>query len=360
LIFPISRKTFSRGFSTSLLLLLLFFAPPALGQEHPKIAETAFSPESDPSGRWAEVIRETVRLRLATAGLPEEALEPVPPPEEGDVGEFLEEAEAREAAFALISDYQIDSNTIVMDLSLYDVEERELLASETRRGRLGLELDEVILAAVDSVLSYAALELGLSPEDFYQSPESVAAGATTRIEEEAPPSTGGEAADADEEDSTRYYLLSGISPFFASGATGTYFSTGLRPVISFLVGFPIAVGEIAVGLLLEGNRMAAEGSLGSGVTSLLSVAPEIRYQSLITNTISVFARLAGGASLLYFESDDGGNLQEVIPYGSTGIGAGFLITERFGIVAETGFAIYFEGDNPILGFAPAVEALWRF
>ena len=112
--------------------------------------------------------------------------------------------------------------------------------------------------------------------------------------------------------------------------------------------------------LETGNRMVAEGTLGSGTTNLLSLAPELRYQNSITDTISIFARIAGGASLLYFLSDDGENLQEVIPYGSSGIGAGFLFSERFGIVAETGFAIYFEGDDPIMGFAPAVEALWRF
>ncbi len=354
---------------------------PAWTQEVGTIVETALPADGDPTGRWAEVIRETVRLRLATSGLPEEVLHPLPPPEDGSVGSFLDAAAGVDnATLAIVSDYDIEGNRIEMDLSLYDVETQELIASDSRDGRLDLDLDEVILEAVDSVLAMAAVLLGLSPEVFGQQPERVAeslgpgdnadtAGISrdTDVDRDTSPDpdAGGDEASQSSgaerrtEKPRRMQLLCGASPFIASGASGEYFSLGIRPVLNLVFAIPLPTGEVGAGLLIEGNRMAAEGTLGSGITYLGSVAPEVRYQSASSNTLSIFARLAIGASFLYFSSENGEKLQEVIPYGSTGVGAGFLFTERFGIVAETSFAIYFEGEEPIMGFAPTLQLMWR-
>lgn len=348
-----------------LTILVLSVATPEVGSlENGGIAETALIPDGDPAGMWAEVIRETVRLRLAAVGLPEEALVSVPPPPGDDIRPLLEELEIEGVSLALISEYEIDSNEIVMELALYDVDTGDRLASDRRRGRLDLELDEVILAAVDSVLSFAALRLGLSPEDFERSPETVAL--QRRQLPPDPPDTpdepplGGETTDEVRNTVPSIYLLTGVSPFFPVGASGSYFGLGIRPVINLLFAIPLTTGELGVGFMVEGNRMASEGTLSRGATNLVSAAPEIRYQSADSGTLSVFVRLAAGASFLYFVSDSGEKLQGVIPYTSTGIGAGFLFSKRFGIVADTGFAIYFEGGDPIMGFAPALQAQWRF
>lgn len=322
------------------------------------IAETALASDSDPTGGWADVIRETVRLRLAAVGLPEEALLSVPPPPEGDISRLLEDLEKRGVSLALISEYEIGSNEIVMNLTLYDVDTGEPLASDRRRGRLDLELDEVILAAVDSVLSFAALTLGLSAEDFQRSPESAAALQQPQSTPE-PEEITDETLDTPETRALSIHLLTGASPFFPTGASGSFFGLGIRPVVDLVFAVPLRTGELGFGLLVEGNRVPSEGTLSRGATSLVSLAPELRFQSASSNTLSVFVRLSAGASFLYFVSDDGEKLQGVIPYGSTGVGAGFLFSKRFGIVAETGFAIYFEGEDPIMGFAPALQAQWR-
>ena len=325
----------------------------------------------------------SVRLRGSPAGVSPAGLSPA------SATSLLEGASRAGADFALECRYSGSGSRLAISLDWYDVPPGLLLAAVDRKGRVDLELDSIILDALDELLARVRERIderiaasGFRPASPGRAAPAGVPGtagpAQTRPDSGSPaegpasglpaagplPQTGtlpGEVVPpaAGRYEGARLLLAPTLAPFVAVGAASYYFPVGFQSTLQVDFLPRGARGRLGLGGLAGVTVFQAQGVTEESLGFLVPLGVSLRYSLELGERWGLLFHLGAGPALLAMGTESQGALAKVLPFVRSGVGAELALGRRVSLGLEAAYEVYFETPYLIMGFAPGLCFSWR-
>lgn len=351
LVSPLLARSAALGFLLALWLSVgLPLAAQSRAPQAPTVLVLTRALDSEAEKTFQTVVAESLRLALERGGLAvrqdsrpaaTEAAA-LPPP-----WSSLPEVEHLVAA-----EYGLVGSELELRLAWYPRGKKEPSATLTRRGRMDLALDRVILLAAEELLR------GVNPALGAVRPP-VTGPAVAVIAPPASPPLPPEGSAGIGDRRKRLEIGLGAGPFVTTGAASEYFKLGIMPVLNASFLLRGETRRLGLGLYAGANLFDAEGSLESASALLAPLGAAVRYELGRSSAPLIVLGLSAGPALISMDTSGGERLTGLTVYGRGSLGIRLPVGEVFGIAAEAGYDIYWERPYPIMGFCPAVYASMR-
>jgi hypothetical protein len=375
----VKRNVLPYAIGLLLALLPLDFA----GAEQPAAkvppADVLFAvyPAQPAAQAFVAVVVQAIRYKLTERGLAAVTADDTKDPARLD-------AQARKPGIPIVLRCGIsvsDTRLLAISLEWHDLKGRGAPVRQDKSGPLDLDLDSVILQALDSLMGavsprvdeLVAARAAAAPA--IHAPAGPAAGTETAAEQGGEQAGGtGEAAAAIHPPGAKaegqpaappglavapapagrpYFVLdAAVAPFVPVGAASLYFPIGVLPSVDARLVFPTSSGRIALGLHAAAMYFSATGTIDSAQDVFVPVGIDVRYEIGSGAPFLFFAHVSGGPALIVIATAAQGTLTDVSAYFKSGIGATFMFNPRFGLSFAVDYEIYFEMPYLIMGFAP--------
>jgi len=259
----------------------------------------------------------------------------------------------RGAAAALVCQYGVQGQEMDVTLGWYDAKADSSSAVVQTKGEVDLNLDDVILTALDQMLAKVHDKIQLisdsHPPD--ATPLSLAVANNSVPGVTVVTHSSHEQAGA----STRRFLFSGgFAPFLPAGAAAYYFTLGYLPSLLACIFIDTPVGPIGLGLYAGMDYFTATGSQDFSNTYLFPFGIDVRYE-LGRAMFRPFFHVAGGPALMVMVTGAQGTLTSVLPFLKSGIGLELMVTQAIGISALADYDVYFVMPYLLTGFSPSMN-----
>jgi hypothetical protein len=266
----------------------------------------------------------------------------------------LPQALQRGATAALVCHYGVEGQQMDVTLGWYDDAKTDVSAAVVQTsGQMNLNLDDVILAALDQMLAKVHDKVQAMSDRHQTDSSQFAPGASTagisNVTTITPTATRPVSA-------PKHQVLfsGGFSPFLPTGAAAYYFNIGYLPSLLASIFVDTPMGPIGLGLYAGVDYFKAVGSQDYSNTFLLPVGVDVRY-ALGSATFRPFFHLAGGPAFLVMVTGAQGTLASVLPFLKSGIGLEVMLTQGLGISALADYDVYFEMPYLLMGFSPSIN-----
>lgn len=321
------------------------------------VSVDAVSPDAETVRR---VVSSSVELYLEREGLTvvpfERRADASAPGDELSRG-LADAAREADADFLMIGTTSLAGEQAEVDLRLYEVADRRLVARAQSTERAGLQLDRAIAHLTAVVLEQAQPALAGAarsaeattdePDERREPPDGAAPDLTT-------PGVPTEPEPASTPTRDRLVAIDArFVPFVPVNPAAEYMGFSYRGVSMTLLVLPfpgdlVGIGASVRGLLADAVGVATSAALRSlplGLTVQLGPghAP-----------VSAYGRFTGGAAILEATNDILGVFTSIVPYAAAEIGVQADLLGPMALQAFVGFEALFEGSLPILGFSPGV------
>jgi hypothetical protein len=339
--------TAARGAGFAVLFLLGGFPLLAANLES-QASKTDVVVLISPAQKQDEVFRQLVadaaqyklqKLGLRThlvAATPEETQQPL--------------AKERDATAALVCRFSVEGQQMDVRLGWYDATTGASPAVVEITGEVDLNLDGVILAALDQMIAKVHDRIQAMADRNASDVVQVAPASLTTGEPKITTVTPARPASP-----TRRVLVSGgFAPFLPEGAAAYYFTLGYLPSLLASIFIDTPMGPLGLGLYLGMDYFTATGSQDYANTYLLPFGVDIRYE-LGSAFLRPFFHVAGGPALFVMVTGTQGTITSVVPFLKSGIGLDLMMTGSLGINVLADYDIYFEMPYLVMGFSPSVN-----
>ncbi|HUI73228.1 MAG TPA: hypothetical protein VL354_22090 [Spirochaetia bacterium] len=266
--------------------------------------------------------------------------------------------QARGAAAALVCQYGVQGQQMDVTLGWYDAKSDSSSAVVETKGDVDLNLDNVILAALDQMLAKVHDKIRVISDS---RPPDATPVSQTATNTGTPPGVVVVTPASREQPTgpTRRFLFSGgFAPFLPAGAAAYYFSLGYLPSLLASVFIDTPVGPIGLGLYAGMDYFTATGSQDTASTFLLPFGVDVRYE-LGRATFRPFFHVAGGPAALIMVTGAQGTITSLVPFLKSGIGLDLLVTQTIGISVLADYDVYFVLPYLLTGFAPSMNVEFR-
>ena len=335
-------------------LLLLGGLPVSAIDRQPQASETdvvvLIIPVQKQDEAFRQLIADAAQYKLQRLGLKSEIV--TASAEEAE--KPLPQARQRGATAALVCRYGVESQQMDVTLGWYDDAKTDASSAVVQtRGQVNLNLDDVILAALDQILGKVHDRIqalsGRHPAGASQlalgAPAVGVSSVTTITPSAARPASA----------PTRRLLFSGgFAPFLPTGAAAYYFNLGYLPSLLASIFIDTPMGPIGLGLYAGMDYFTAVGSQDYSNTFLLPVGVDVRYE-LGSATFRPFLHVAGGPALLVMVTGTQGTITGILPFLKSGIGLEVILTQSLGVSALADYDVYFEMPYLLMGFSPSIN-----
>ena len=259
------------------------------------------------------------------------------------------------ARAALICKYAVKDGSMDMTMEWYDAGSN--ISSQVVRasGQLDLKLDNVILGALDQILSTVHDKIQAIPG--YHAPDanlttqrnltSTGPGFTVITQPAA-------AAQVPSSSAHRLLFSGGFAPFLPTGAAAYYFSLGYLPSLLASVFIDTPVGPLGLGFYAAVDYFTAVGAQDYANTYLLPLGVDVRYE-LGNASLRPFFHLTGGPAIMFMVTGGQGTITSVLPFLKSGIGLRFAMTQTLGVGLLADYDVYFAMPYLLMGFSPSVN-----
>jgi hypothetical protein len=266
-------------------------------------------------------------------------------------------------AAVLRCDSILDKGDYRLKLALFAPgEDQAALAELGLSGRLSLDFDDRLIAAVRELVSAASLEPSRTSAEIAWSGRAGEALLEEPPVAEPEPSVLVLQPPASPTPSIpsplRFALSLTSAPLFILGAASEYFRYGIDGSCFFGLRFDASALELEAGLR-AGYDLVYSAGLVAGELHLASLGVELRGSWPAAGLFSLRLRAGGGPLYLAAASESAGLLGKVLPFCSAGLGFDFKPSAGFTLGLETGFLVVFERNLPLFGLAPGLSAAWR-
>ncbi len=327
-----------------------------------------------------DVVFETALLSLEEHGLevvtlPAGAEAPEPA---ASAATFASLVESYDADFVLSAGYEVDGDSVTIDLTWLDGADKSTAFRVTASGRIDLSLDRLITDTVRRMLDTSAESID----------EQLAAVESTRVQPEAEPdaaSEGPSRSAATPESVLRepgspgrsskeipalgnfLEVSTGFSAFVTVGNASSYSTLGYNPMMSmsYLIGLA-RPSTLNIGLESGVNILEMKGISLSARVLIIPVGAHIGYTYMAGGSLEVTAGLSGGPALFVLKpsAEPAENLgweckMKLGQYATADAGVLIHLGKAMGVHLAVGYDAYFEGSAVIMGFTPAVKFYYR-
>ena len=265
------------------------------------------------------------------------------------------------ADFIILCSYRRVRPEIELRFDCYELAADSLVVTETAQRTLSLVLDRTItqlvaltLEAIGPRLVYLpSVPEGLAPPD-----EEEAVAQAPRPREEPPPPPSFPPVEPVVHPLEVSLCL---SPLFSVGEAANYFRLGFFPSISGSYRLYTRAGHLSLGAFLGALIFNAQSPSTDAQGYLIPLAATIGFLRPFPNSRLTFhLRLASGPTLFVLDPQSAETQTKILAFLGTGIGAEFALSAAWGVRLELDYSIFFEKQQPIMGYAPAVHAYYRF
>ena len=309
---------------------------------------------------------ELQRRRLAAStqeDLPEAA--PAWPQGEASAKELqkavLRSGRKAKADFVILCSYRRIQPEVELRLECYELAKDSLVSSETAQRILALVLDRTIADLVARVLEAIGprlVYLPYVPEGTSPPTEEPAVGQTPRPREEAPPPPTFPPV---EQVVHPLEVSLCLSPLFAIGEAASYFRLGFFPSVSGSYRLYTRAGHIGLGASLGALIFNAQSPGADAQGYLIAAAATVSFlRPFPDSRLTFHLRLSSGPALFVLDPQSAAPQAKILAFLGTGIGAEYALSSAWGVRLELDYSIFFERDQPIMGYAPALYAFYRF
>ncbi len=265
------------------------------------------------------------------------------------------------ADFILLCSYRRTQPEVELRLDCYELARDNLLGSEAAERTLALVLDTTIAELVERTLQAIGprlVYLPEVPEGLSPPAQEPAALPSPRPREEPPPP----ASFPPVEQVARPLEVSlCLSPLFAIGEAASYFRLGFFPSINGSYRLYTRAGHLSLGASLGSLMFFARSSSTEARGYLLPLAATIGFHRPFPESRLAFhMRLASGPALFLLDPLSASPQTKILAYLGTGIGVEYAVSAAWGVRLQLDYSIFFERDQPIMGYAPAAYAFYRF
>ena len=393
------RSSFS--WAAACLLLAVCVSPAAVASPAPAAWVEFLA--ADPEGEALRpVVEQAVRYRLEPLGLAvltgdaragTRAAGRTPPGSEA----LLAAAKRAGADFALESRCSGSGSRLSLQLSWFEVPARLMTAAVDRKGSVDLEMDSVILGALDELLARVrdriaervAAAGGPAVVD-----RGSAGGAGTGLETEGTagtagtPGAGGEGTATPEHPATelpaggtlpdagtipgapslvasgryagaRLLVAPSVAPFLAVGAASYYFPVGYQSILQIGALPAGAKGRLGLGGLVGVTAFQAQGATESSLSFLAPLGVSVRYGLELGQRWGLLFHVGAGPAFLLMDTGSLGTLVKVLPFVRSGVGCELALGRTASLGLEAAYEVYFETPYLIMGFTPGLILSWR-
>jgi hypothetical protein len=260
------------------------------------------------------------------------------------------QAEAHGATAVLVCRYGVEGQRMDVTLGWYDAATDASAAVVQATGRMDLNLDDVILNALDQILAKMHGEIqAISARHPMDSSPAVRTAGLSRGAAITTTSAGTVSGPRH-----RVLLCGGFAPFLPTGAAAYYFTLGYLPSLLASVFVDTSVGPIGLGLYAGMDCFTATGFQDYANTYLIPLGVDVRYE-LGNAHLRPFFHVAGGPALLVMVTGAQGTVTDVLPFMKSGIGLEVMVTRGMGINALADYDVYFEMPYLVTGFSPSIN-----
>jgi hypothetical protein len=339
-----------RAFRLAALAAILTAAAAGLAAAQPVVLLRVAPAEGDRSPRVGEIVSRAARLELERAGL--EAAPAGAPPQDAD--------------FVLEASFTVTGREVRLVFAWYTAGGMRRTQEVTLRGRMDLSLDRLVAEAVRGILRRESASLaeaaarrpppapapGEPPADAAPAVVDPATAGAAEGEPSAAPSAESSTTARTAGAAKRFELAAGSSLFLPVGRAAEYLKMGVFPSLSASYYFGRRRGRLGVGLCAGANLFRAQGDLASAESVLLPLGLDLRFTTRPDLPLALLVRLSGGAAVLGANLNGSGMLYKTIPYASAGLGLYLWLFRSGGVVLDGTCSVFFEGQIPIVGYAP--------
>ncbi len=306
---------------------------------------------------------ELQRARLAVvteSTIPDGLMSDISAGNDSRVGEALvSRGETAAANFVVACIYDRIANTIQMTFYLYDVSRGQLIATALRKRKQTLLVEWSIADVITNFL--AEIEDRLVFVDEVATPGSKSSADETvptpaEIIDSAPQRTSPPYLD---DISKRYEIVGGIAPFVLVGKTSDYARVGLNTGLSMGYRFIGDQTQVILAVSTGVCSFTAESTANRFRILLVPLAARINLRTT-PSRLGFLIHLAGGPAAFLVSPDQSEYRFKLVPYATSGIGVDIPLSSRLGLLIDLSFSVYFEGSQPVMGYAPSANVYYRF
>ncbi len=342
--------------------------------------------EDNVEDEYRQVIEDTVKIEFESAKLQILLANDIENSEIISEEDAYELAEKVNADFIITGIYSIRSRLLQIEFVWYDAQFRKVSEPVAERIIMDLTFDESVSETVNEIIFLMNERIGEFPFVVLEesvSPEAADATDTTDIIDTNMDNTEPEVTEHDDSIDTSYTTViiennhnpldlyipetekrsnyfevaAGFSPFVSIGRAKDYFNIGFVPAAYFNYVFNKDFGKFGLGIFAGINGFNVEAS-GSKNHFLIPFGANFIYKTPFKKTFNFFARVSAGPSI-FIVNFNNETLSKIIFYLLGSAGLDIQITEMFGLAVEAGYFIFFEEEDPIIGFAPGLYCYFR-
>jgi hypothetical protein len=152
-----------------------------------------------------------------------------------------------------------------------------------------------------------------------------------------------------------------LSPLFTVGEAADYFRVGFFPSVNGSYRLYTRGGHLSLGASLGALAFYAESPGTDASGYLVPLAATASFQRPLPDSrLSLLVRLASGPALFILNPQSAEAQAKVLVYLGAGIGAELALSAAWGVRLELDYAVFFEQERPIMGYAPALYGFYRF
>lgn len=314
--------------------------------------------------QYRNIIEDTVKIELESEKL--QVLTGNGTEDISNLNTAEELAKSKNADFIIAGVYTINNRLLEIEFLWYDAQLKQISEPVFERVVMDLAFDEKISEKVKEIIylmQERIKEFPLVTIDNFQIEQ------TEIIENKEEDNANIVLINKEELDSIRLFdtvtdnkenyieTQTGFAPFVCIGRASDYFKIGFIPTVNVNYVFNLSFGEIGFGISTGINLFNIE-VLGSGSSFFLPFGANVMYQTEFPKKFNFSVRISAGPSV--FSVKNGSERLSKIMiflFGGTGLEIG--ITEKLGIFIEAGYYIFFEEEDPVMGFAPCVYFYFR-
>ena len=299
-------------------------------------------------------------LTVTEANIPEGLIRDVSASNEARITEsMISRGETAKVDFVVACIYDRIGSTIRTNFSLYDVESGQLISTAVKERKQTLLVEWSIADVITHFL--AKIEDRLVFVDEVATPGSKSSADETvptpaEIIDSAPQRTSPPYLD---DISKRYEIVGGIAPFVLVGKTSDYARVGLNTGLSMGYRFIGDQTQVILAVSTGVCSFTAESTANRFRILLVPLAARINLRTT-PSRLGFLIHLAGGPAAFLVSPDQSEYRFKLVPYATSGIGVDIPLSSRLGLLIDLSFSVYFEGSQPVMGYAPSANVYYRF
>lgn len=311
------------------------------------------SSEDNTDEEYRQVIEDTVKIEFDSTKFQVFVASDVENNEIGNEEDLFKLAEKIDADFVFTGIYSIRNKLLYIEFVWYDIQLKMVSDPATDRIVLDLTFDESVSETVTEIIVFMnerILEFPfvVSEEPEYSSTAVVVDREQNQIDSNIPSA---------EKRINYFEVAAGFSPFLSIGKANDYFKAGFFPTAYFEYVFNKDFGKFGLGIFAGFNGFSIEGSVPQ-IHSFIPIGVNFIYKTPSKKTLNFFTHIGTGPALFTVNFNDE-KLSKIILFIFASVGLDIQLTEIFGVSFEFGFSIFFEEDDPIMGFTPGVYSHFR-